>query len=201
MRLRHTTSTALACALTVGFALAASAPLTIDTARITIAGTSNVHAWTASSDAVTVTEVRVAPGVAGANFWDAVLEPGALEAFAIAIPAASLTSPKEGLDKNMHKALKVKEHAEIAFRLLRLEPAGAPGTFSATGVLRITGIEKEITFPLTATRTDAALTVRGEVPIVMTDFGIEPPKAMLGMLRTDPKVTVTFETVLAIPLT
>ena len=28
----------------------------------------------------------------------------------------------------------------------------------------------------------------------MTDFGITPPKAMLGMLKTDPKVTVTFET-------
>ena len=32
--------------------------------------------------------------------------------------------------------------------------------------------------------------------MLMTDFGIEPPKAMLGMLKTDPKVTVTFETVL-----
>ena len=35
----------------------------------------------------------------------------------------------------------------------------------------------------------------------MTDFGITPPKAMLGMLKTDPKVTVTFETVLAIAAT
>jgi len=35
----------------------------------------------------------------------------------------------------------------------------------------------------------------------MTDFGIKPPTAMLGMLKTDPKVAITFETVLAIPLT
>jgi hypothetical protein len=35
----------------------------------------------------------------------------------------------------------------------------------------------------------------------MTDFAIKPPTAMLGMLKTDPKVTVTFETVLAIPRT
>ena len=34
----------------------------------------------------------------------------------------------------------------------------------------------------------------------MTDYGITPPKAMLGMLKTDPKVTVTFETVLSVPL-
>jgi hypothetical protein len=35
----------------------------------------------------------------------------------------------------------------------------------------------------------------------MTDYGIKPPTAMLGMLKTDPKVTVTFETVLTTPLT
>jgi hypothetical protein len=39
------------------------------------------------------------------------------------------------------------------------------------------------------------------VPLLMTDFGIAPPKAMLGMLKTDPKVTVTFETMLSVPLT
>jgi hypothetical protein len=43
--------------------------------------------------------------------------------------------------------------------------------------------------------------VAGEVQLLMTDFGITPPKAMLGMLKTDPKVTVTFETVFGIPLT
>jgi hypothetical protein len=37
--------------------------------------------------------------------------------------------------------------------------------------------------------------------MLMTDFGIVPPKAMLGMLKTDPKVTITFETLLAVPLT
>ena len=37
-----------------------------------------------------------------------------------------------------------------------------------------------------------------EVPLLMTDFAIEPPKAMLGMLKTDPKVTVTFEIVLGL---
>ncbi len=201
MTLRHTASAALGCVVAVGLALAAPAPLTIDTARITIAGTSNVHAWTASTTALTVTDARVAPGVAGPDFWNAVLQPGAVEAFSIAIPAASLTSPKDGLDKNMHKALKVKEHAEIAFRLVRLEPAGAPDTLRAVGLLQVAGVEREIAFDLSATRTDATLTVTGAVPIVMTDYGIEPPKAMLGMLRTDPKVTVRFEAVLAVPLT
>jgi hypothetical protein len=37
--------------------------------------------------------------------------------------------------------------------------------------------------------------------MLMTDYGITPPKAMLGMLKTDPKITVTFEVVLAAPAT
>jgi hypothetical protein len=50
-------------------------------------------------------------------------------------------------------------------------------------------------------RRDGALVVKGQLPILMTDYGIKPPTAMLGMLKTDPKVTVSFETVLAVPLT
>jgi hypothetical protein len=200
MRLRHTAATGLALSLAVGFAIAAPGPLTIDTARISIAGTSNVHAWTASTSDVRITDVRLAVPLTGPNAWDAIAEPGAVEAFAIAVPAASLTSPKDGLDKNMHKALKVKEHADITFRLTRFEPV-AEGTFQAAGILAVAGVEKEIAFSVNVERTGTTLSIRGKVPIVMTEFGIEPPKAMLGMLRTDPKVTVQFETVLAIPLT
>jgi hypothetical protein len=189
-------------AATVAIAAGASAPIALDGARVTIAGTSNIHAYTASTTAVRVTELRVAPQVAGPALWDRIVEPGALEAFAIAIPAATLTSPKDGLDKNMHKALKVKEHAEITFRLERLASSAAfPGALTATGVLQIAGVEREVTFDLTTARDGDRLVVKGEVDLLMTDFDIKPPKAMLGMLRTDPKVTVRFETAFTLPTT
>ena len=102
----------------------------------------------------------------------------------------------------MHKALQVKEHADITFRLLRLEPrSGAAGAFRGIGVLKIAGVEREIALDITTERKGAALSVLGEVQLLMTDFGIKPPTAMLGMLKTDPKVTVVVETVLTIPLT
>ena len=68
-------------------------------------------------------------------------------------------------------------------------------------MLQIAGVEREVALDITTERKDSTLTVSGEVQLLMTDFGITPPKAMLGMLKTDPKVTVTFETVLTIPLT
>jgi polyisoprenoid-binding protein YceI len=179
----------------------AARPLAIDTARVTIAGTSNIHAYTASTTTVRVTRVALGSAVAGPTFWDSVVKPGGLEAFEVAIPAAQLTSPKEGLDKNMHKALKVQEHPDITFRLTALEPGAAAGALKARGVLRITGVEREVVLDLTTERHEATLTVKGKLDLLMTDYGIKAPTAMLGMLKTDPKVTVTFETVLAVPLT
>jgi polyisoprenoid-binding protein YceI len=114
------------------------------------------------------------------------------------IKAASLTSPKEGLDRNMHKALKVAQFPEITFTLLRTEAAVA-NMLKAIGKLTIAGVEKEVVLDLKTAVNASTITVMGEVPLLMTDYGIKPPTAMLGMLKTDPKITVTFEVVLAPP--
>jgi hypothetical protein len=175
--------------------------LKLISSRVTLAGTSNIHPYTASTTAARAVRVQVARGVLGeGGITDAILKPGGLEVFEITIPAATLSSPKEGLDKNMHKALRVAEHPDIAFRLLRLEAADSAG-LRGIGILKIAGVEREVTLALKARRAEATVIVTGEVQLLMTDFGITPPKAMLGMLKTDPKVTVTFETVLGIPLT
>jgi len=212
MALRHFARTALACTLAVGLYMAAAAaapaqeagssPLAVGASRVSIAGTSNIHAYTASTTALRVTRVKLASTAVGPAFWDEIVKPGALDAFEIAIPSATLASDKEGLDKNMHKALKVKEHPDITFRLVRLEPrGGVPGALRGIGVLTIAGVPREVALDITTTRRDAGLAVQGQIALLMTDFGITPPKAMLGMLKTDPKVTITFETVLTVPLT
>jgi polyisoprenoid-binding protein YceI len=194
-------SLAVAAAVCLSIPVAASrqAALGLDSPRITLAGNSNVHAWTASTTAVRVTQVKLGPSAAGSTFWDEIVKPGAVEAFEIAIPVATLTSDKDGLDKNMHKALKAAQHPEITFRLARLEAKGK--ALRATGMLKVAGVEREIAFDLTTLRKDASLAVKGTVDILMTDYGIAPPKAMLGMLKTDPKVTITFDLALTVPLT
>ena len=208
---RRISLTAVGCTIAIGlYAVALTAatsqepspsPLRLVSNRVSLAGTSNIHAYTASSTAARIVRLQLASGVPGANVWEQILKPGALETFEISIPAATLSSPKEGLDKNMHKALKVTEHADITFRLSRLEGAEASGAIRGVGILRIAGVEREVTLALKTQRTEANFTVTGEVQLLMTDFGITPPKAMLGMLKTDPKVTVTFEIVFGIPLT
>jgi hypothetical protein len=211
MALRHLTRLVPASTVMLALCLGAVAaldaqdtrsPLQFASGRVSIAGNSNIHEYTASTTAVRVTRLQVAQGITVANALDEIVKPGALEGFEVAIAAATLSSPKEGLDKNMHKALKVAEHPEIVFRLLRLEARGPEaGALRAAGMLKVAGVEREVALDLTVVRTGATLTVHGALPLQMPDYGIKPPTAMLGMLKTDPKVTVSFETVLAIPLT
>jgi len=193
-------TTLMACLSALAVALA-QPPLTMD-GRLTLAGTSNVHAYTASTAKLRVTRSHIGVLPAGADLWDSALKPGVIDAFEIAIPAASLTSPKGDLDKNMHKALKVEEFPEITFRLVRFETTpDAAGAARAIGMLKIAGVEREVALTITTKRAGASLIVQGSLDLLMTDYGVTPPKAMLGMLKTDPKVRITFDTVLAAPTT
>jgi polyisoprenoid-binding protein YceI len=169
-------------------------PLTVTSARVSLEGTSNIHGYTASTSTVRVTALEVAGSPEG-DVLAQVLQPERLTAFEVVIPVTSLSSPKDGIDKNMHKALKATEHPEITFRLRRLEPSGA--AYHAIGGLTIAGVEREVTLNLQVLRNGAALAVTGSTDLLMTDFGVTPPKAMLGMLKTNPRVQIRLELLLA----
>ena len=177
----------------------APAALSLVSGRVVVDGTSNVHAYSASTTSLKVARLQLA-GTPAAELLDYVVEPGNLAGFDVVIPAASLTSPRDGVDKNMHKALKASQHPDIEFRLRELVARNTAATgatpLGATGTLLIAGVERSITLDLVARRVGATLTVTGATELLMTDFGISPPRAMLGMLKTDPKVTIRFELVL-----
>ena len=199
----RTTVAGLAAGVLIAASPAASTntALAIGTAKLTLAGTSNIHAYTASTTAIRVTRVQLGAAPAG-DLLEQAVNPGVVEAFEVTIPAKSLASEKDGLDKNMHKALKADEHPEITFKLLRFENRPAPATgLRAIGVLRVAGVDRQVAIDIATERKDAALLVKGTLALLMTDWGIEPPKAMMGMLKTDPKVTITFEVTVAAHLT
>ena len=170
-------------------------PLGVASSTVTVTGTTNVHGYTATTTAVRVSSAKT--GAFDGDLWKLVEKPALVEAFEITIPAASLHSTKDGIDKNMHKAMKVEEFKNITFRVKSLEPRGAAGALRALGSLTIAGVTKDVTLDLTAKRTGANLSLAGEVPLLMTDYGIKPPKAMMGMMKTDPKIVIRVDLVLA----
>src|SRR5436309_12503010 len=66
-----------------GAVATAQTPLALDSARVTISGTSNIHPYSASTTTIRVTRMAIA---AGAHILANALTPGAIEAFEISIP-------------------------------------------------------------------------------------------------------------------
>jgi polyisoprenoid-binding protein YceI len=175
----------------------ASSPLTVSSARVSLDGTSNLNTFTASTHTVMIRAIELAGAPVG-DVLDYVLQPGSLKGLEVTIPTRSLTSPKEGIDKNMHKALKAEEHPNLRFHLTALEGSGT--SYRATGLLTAAGVEKEVALALQVRRADAVLVITGTTDLSMTDFGITPPTARLGMLKTNPQVKIRIELQLRGPL-
>ena len=194
----------VACVVTAfflaGSASAQESPVVVSSAKVTLSGTSNVLDWSAATDKAITRNVKVTRDLPGGDyFWVGVIQPGAVESFQVVVPVADLKSDRDNFSADMHAALKADTHPNIVFTLTRMEKK--LGGAKAIGMLDVAGVRREITLDLFTSLRDGKLLVKGTLDLLMTDFGIAPPTAMMGMLKTDPKVTIRFETVLARPTT
>lgn len=117
----------------------------------------------------------------------------------VVIPVKSLDSGEKGLDKNMRKAMKAKQHPEIVFTLHNLSVADTSDStgnwtvLNASGVLQIAGTDQLVQLRVQGKQIDHnELRFSGSKKLEMTDFGIKPPKLMLGAIKTDNEIEVDF---------
>jgi polyisoprenoid-binding protein YceI len=64
------------------------------------------------------------------------------------------------------------------------------------GNLTIAGITKAITIPVSGSSAQSKLKVNGKVALKMTQFDMDPPRAMFGAIKSGDDITVHFEIVL-----
>jgi len=192
---------ALTAALTValGSQAAAQARMTVSPdSKVTLAGSSNVHDWACSSSTLNATialdESYETKSLASID------KP--ISKVVVTIPVKSLKCGHGKMDDNMYKALKAEQFPEIKYELTTYEIDKAKTTadgFSAItkGELSVAGMTKLVEIPITALRKDGG-TMKGEgtVAMKMTDFGIKPPVALLGTLRTKDEIRITFNVLL-----
>jgi polyisoprenoid-binding protein YceI len=161
--------------------------------KLWIEGTSNLHGWSCTSekfDAVIELDAAAASQLATAA-------PKALKRVEVKVPVKSLKCDHGGMDGNVYKALKADDKSEISYIMATFD--AAPGdaadafTLKTTGTLAIAGKENKLSMDVVATRLpDGTVKATGMVPIKMTDFGIKPPTAIFGTLRTGDDVKVNF---------
>jgi polyisoprenoid-binding protein YceI len=122
------------------------------------------------------------------------------------IPRAEMTVQAKGLEckngtmnKKTYTALNADNNPAIRYKLTKAEVVpGAEKGFSVktTGQLTIAGKTRTVTMKVNGNMMpNGQIRLTGELPVTMSDYGIDPPTAMLGTLKTGDDVVVHFEAV------
>ncbi len=92
------------------------------------------------------------------------------------------------------KVLNVKAFPQIVFHSTRVSSEGKSADgLTLTGTLLLHGVEKEIIFPIWVSAGSNEIRATGEVTIFQRDFRIKPFKSVLGTLRVQDQVKVTYD--------
>jgi polyisoprenoid-binding protein YceI len=157
---------------------------------ITINGTSNLHNWDE--------KVKTVTGSSVINFVDETSFD--LEAINIKMEVHSIKSDMGGImNSNTYKALKADANPQIIFTLTTpiksIQTKSAEKIISAKGNLTIAGVTKAVDMQVKISMPDhGKLIFEGSQTIQMTDYGIKPPVALFGTLKTGDAITINFKT-------
>ena len=162
--------------------------------KLWIEGTSNLHDWTCKAEkldaaidleAAAASQLSVAP-------------PKSLKRVQVTVPVKSLKCGHDAMDNIMYKSLNADASPNISYVLTTFEAATGDSaktfTLHALGTLTVAGKENALAMDVVATRSsDGSIKATGTVPLKMADYGIKPPKALLGTLKTGNDVKIKFE--------
>ena len=105
---------------------------------------------------------------------------------------------KRGINRDFRQTLKFKEHPNINIELKGLQTiSGDEYPSSAVVDIIIAGIKKEYTVPLQNLGFHAnTIYASGKKVLVMSDFKLEPPSPMLGLVKVDDELEIRFDLVI-----
>ena len=147
--------------------------------KITIVGTSNLHGWTCESTAFTGSGNGTASGSSLT----------ALTALSVNVPVNSVDCDNGTMNGKLRQALGANV---IAYSATSATVSGA--NIRITGRLAIHGQARPVTITAQARSLGSGrFRVTGSVPVTMSQYGVSPPTALLGTLRTGDAVTVNFD--------
>src|SRR6185312_1769951 len=157
---------------------------------VTIKGTSNLHDWTETVG--TVSGNGTVNWNSGKSFN--------LDAMSISMTVRSIKSTEGSvMNNNTYKALKADADPEITLKLNNpvksIHPISNGTSILANVNLTIAGVTRTINMPVNIyMQEQQKLIVEGSQTINMTDYGIKPPTALFGALKTGNAITISFKT-------
>lgn len=153
---------------------------------IKVLGTSTLHDWEENVEDFSTTLTLASS------------ETIKIKALEVSVKAESLESGKSTMNKITYEALKSDKNPNILFSFISQENTTKVKegvcVVLVKGNLTIAGVKKEITLELETTQKEAEVVLKGKKTIKMTDYGMKPPKAMFGTIKTGNEITIEFIT-------
>lgn len=161
--------------------------LNTNDSKVTVDGTSNVHDWTV--------EAKVMNGKMNAQLETALK----INQLTFSVEVEQLKSGKSGMDKNTYKALNSTKFKTIDFKMTKVQKMTKLSDnnyqLELSGDLTIAGTTKTIVLVASAQVQGNKLVLIGKHKLNMTHYGVEPPKALMGTIKTGEEVTVNFKVI------
>ena len=113
----------------------------------------------------------------------------------VSLLSKSLKSKKKDLDENAYESLNVKNFPTIEFEfkeIISIKNDDSKIIIKMKGILKIAGVEKNIVLDVLTKIEKSAIIFEGEIPLKFTDFKINPPKALMGTVKTGNEIKIKF---------
>ncbi|CAN5331419.1 hypothetical protein BH23BAC3_BH23BAC3_36160 [soil metagenome] len=165
--------------------------LTLDEHEMKIDGSANVRDWDADVNTVDATFVLSPFDLSDLSS----LTPEHFKTMELSIPVRDIESDSGRLTRNLQGYLKRDEHPVITFKLNEIDSVtvnGDTAEITANGVINAAGVDHETTMHVTAAVNDGKVTFSGSQDLLMTDFGIDPPTAVLGTIRARDEISIIY---------
>jgi polyisoprenoid-binding protein YceI len=158
---------------------------------ISVSGTSTLHKWTS--------QITQASGQGVFQFEEGQLS--AINAMEITFPVKGIISTKgKIMDNKTWESLKSDKHPNVIYTFQSTESitkTSSGYSIKVKGNLQIAGVKKAISMQVEGNMDSTGkLHFKGKHAIVLPNYGIEPPKALMGTVVVGEEVTVSFDVTL-----
>lgn len=145
-----------------------------------VSGTSTLHDWDMPSSTATGSMTATE---AGGKLTE-------IKSLTITMPAETIKSGKKGMDKKAYEALKTDKHKNVVFTLRSASKSG--DTWTLTGTFNIAGTTKQVNLKAKETASGGVYGLSGDYSFKLTEYGVTPPTAMMGSIKTGDDVKISF---------
>lgn len=168
----------------------AQTKLSAKSVKVSVHGNSTMHEWTSNVTKASVSgEFDVSNGF---KIKDAIVK----------IETKSLKSTKDSdlMDERTYSTLNADKYPTITYdytNTLSSDTKGNETVIHTNGNLTLAGVTKPVDLFLKADElADGSIEIKGTKKIKMSTFGVKAPTFMMGALKVDDEVTITFDVVL-----